>query len=209
MAELSTLARPYAKAAFDYAHENSVIGEWEDFLFIASSVVGDSAFVQMLENPAITAEQKADMLVSIYDEQATSTEATPLKSLLFSTQSHKTEKQPTDALPAATAQIKNFVHQLAEQERLSLLPQVYEQFSLLRAQALKQVNAYVTSAYPLSETQRVMIQKRLEESLNASVIIHEDVDPSLLAGATVKIGDKLVDDSVRGKLKQLKTQLTA
>lgn len=43
MAELSTLARPYAKAAFDYANENSVIGEWEDFLLIASSVVGDSA----------------------------------------------------------------------------------------------------------------------------------------------------------------------
>nr|A5WBV8.1 RecName: Full=ATP synthase subunit delta; AltName: Full=ATP synthase F(1) sector subunit delta; AltName: Full=F-type ATPase subunit delta; Short=F-ATPase subunit delta [Psychrobacter sp. PRwf-1] len=209
MAELSTLARPYAKAAFDYAHENSVIGEWEDFLFIASSVVGDSAFVQMLENPAITAEQKADMLVSIYDEQVTSTEETPLKSLLLSTQSHTDEAQSNQALPAATPQIKNFVHQLAEQERLSLIPQVYEQFRLHRAQALKQVNAYVTSAYPLSETQRVMIQKRLEESLKASVIIHEDVDPSLLAGATVKIGDKLVDDSVRGKLKQLKTQLTA
>lgn len=41
------------------------------------------------------------------------------------------------------------------------------------------------------------------------MILHEDVDPSLLAGATIKIGDKLVDDSVRGKLKQLKTQLTA
>lgn len=209
MAELSTLARPYAKAAFDYAHENSVIGEWEDFLFVASNVVGDSAFVQMLDNPVVTADQKADMLISIYDEQVTSPEATVFKSLLFSTQSHKKEGQPTDVLPAATPQIKNFVHQLAEQERLSLIPQVYEQYRLNRAKALKQVNAYVTSAYPLDDAQRTMIQNRLEESLHASVIIHEDVDPSLLAGATIKIGDKLVDDSMRGKIKQLKTQLTA
>ncbi|PNK60546.1 F0F1 ATP synthase subunit delta [Psychrobacter sp. FDAARGOS_221] len=209
MAELSTLARPYAKAAFDYAHENSVIGEWVDFLLIASNVVRDSAFVHMLDNPAINAEQKAEMLVNIYDEQVTSNEPTALKSLLFTAQGHKREGQPSDSLPAATTQIKNFVHQLAEQERLSLIPQVYEQFLILRAEALKEVNAYVTSAYPLSETQRVMIQQRLEQSLKASVIIHEEVDPSLLAGATIKIGDKLVDDSVRGKLKQLKTQLTA
>lgn len=192
MAELSTLARPYAKAAFDYANENSVIGEWEDFLLIASNVVGDSAFVQMLDNPAVTADQKAETLVSIYDEHATSTQG-----------------QASTQLSAATTPIKNFVHQLAEQERLSLLPQVLEQFRLHRAKTLKQVNVYITSAYPLDDVQRTMIQSRLEQSLNASVILQEDVDPSLLAGATIKIGDKLVDDSVRGKLKQLKTQLTA
>lgn len=193
MAELSTLARPYAKAAFDYANENSVIGEWEDFLLIASNVVGDSAFVQMLDNPAVTADQKAETLVSIYDDHATST----------------TQGQASTQLSAATTPIKNFVHQLAEQERLSLLPQVLEQFRLHRAKTLKQVNVYITSAYPLDDVQRTMIQSRLEQSLNASVILQEDVDPSLLAGATIKIGDKLVDDSVRGKLKQLKTQLTA
>lgn len=192
MAELSTLARPYAKAAFDYAHENSVIGEWENFLLISSSVVGDSAFVQMLDNPAVTAEQKADALISIYDEHATSAQG-----------------QSSHQLAVATTPIKNFVHQLAEQERLRLIPQVLEQYRLHRAKALTEVNAYLTTAYPLDDAQRTMITSRLEQSLNASVILHEDVDPSLLAGATIKIGDKLVDDSVRGKLKQLKTQLTA
>lgn len=192
MAELSTLARPYAKAAFDYAHENSVIGEWENFLLIASSVVGDSAFVQMLDNPAVTAEQKAEALIGIYDDHAAST-----------------QEQSSNQLAAATTPIKNFVHQLAEQERLRLIPQILEQYRLHRAQALTEVTVYVTSAYPLDDAQRTMITSRLEKSLNASVILHEDVDPSLLAGATIKIGDKLVDDSVRGKLKQLKTQLTA
>ncbi len=44
MADLSTLARPYAKAAFDYANENGVVNEWENFLFIAATVVNDKSF---------------------------------------------------------------------------------------------------------------------------------------------------------------------
>ena len=66
------------------------------------------------------------------------------------------------------------MHQLAEQERLSLLPQVLEQYRLHRAKALTS-RVYVTSAYPLDDAQRTMIQSRLEQSLNASVILHEDV----------------------------------
>lgn len=206
MAELSTLARPYAKAAFDYANENSAIGEWEGFLVVASSVVSDSAFEKMLENPAISAQSKVDALISIYDEQVATTEATPFKAMLSNA---KRENSLTEMFPVASTSIKNFVQQLAEHERLSLLPQIHEQFSLYRSNALKQVNAYITSAYPLTDSQKVSLQKQLEESLNADVILHEDVDPSLIAGATIKIGDKLVDDSIRGKLKQLKTQLTA
>ena len=49
-----------------------------------------------------------------------------------------------------------------------------------------------------------MLQTRLAASLNAGVVIHESVDPSLLAGATIKVGDKIIDDSMRGKLQQLK-----
>ncbi|RXY95515.1 F0F1 ATP synthase subunit delta, partial [Klebsiella pneumoniae] len=99
--------------------------------------------------------------------------------------------------------------QLSEQERLALLPEVYEHYRRHKAISLKQLDAYVTSAYPLTDAQRQTLQTRLADSLNASVVIHESVDPSLLAGATIKVGDKVIDDSMRGKLQQLKTQLTA
>jgi F-type H+-transporting ATPase subunit delta len=105
--------------------------------------------------------------------------------------------------------LTNFVAQLSEQERLTLLPEVYEHYRRHKATSLKQLDAYVTSAYPLTDAQREMFQTRLAGSLNASVVIHESVDPSLLAGATIKVGDKIIDDSMRGKLQQLKTQLTA
>ena len=57
--------------------------------------------------------------------------------------------------------------------------------------------------------QEQLIEHRLATSLGAKVVLHVNVDPALTAGVTIKVGDKVIDDSVRGKLKQLKTQLTA
>lgn len=208
MADLSTLARPYAKAAFDYAHEHGVVNPWEDFLFIASTIVNDKSFHDMLENPAIAADQKVAALVDLYDSQvADASGDTPFKQLLSATSTHK--NTASSDYPKVSAALKNFISQLAQQERLALLPEVYEHFRRHKTRAQKQVDAYVTSAYPLTDTQRALFQTRLAASLNAEVVLHESVDPSLLAGATIKIGDKVVDDSMRGKLKQLKTQLTA
>lgn len=182
MAELSTLARPYAKAAFDYAKEQNVINDWENFLLIASSIVCDESFSSLLSNPAISAEQKTAVLIDIYGSQ--------------------TADQPSDALV-------NFTKQLSEHDRLALLPEIHTHYSKLKSQELKQVDAYVTSAYPLTEAQRETLQARLAISTGSIVILHEAVDPELLGGATIKVGDKFTDGSVRGKLKQLKTQLTA
>ncbi|MBP2279811.1 F-type H+-transporting ATPase subunit delta [Psychrobacter sp. PL15] len=207
MADLSTLARPYAKAAFDYANEHGVVKEWEDFLFIASTIVSDKSFHTLLDNPAVSAEHKSAVLVDLYDTQVTDATDSAFKVLLNNTQGHRQDS--TTSYPKVSTALSNFVHQLSEQERLALLPEVYEHYRRHKALSLKQLNAYVTSAYPLTDAQRELFETRLAASLNASVVIHETVDPSLLAGATIKIGDKIIDDSMRGKLQQLKTQLTA
>ncbi|WP_323841631.1 MULTISPECIES: F0F1 ATP synthase subunit delta [unclassified Moraxella] len=182
MAELSTLARPYAKAAFDYAKEHNAINEWENFLLVASSIVCDDLFSSLLSNPAISAEQKTVVLNDVY--------------------ASKTAVQISDALV-------NFTKQLSEHDRLALLPEIHTHYSKLKSQELKQVDAYITSAYPLTESQREVLQERLAISTGSIVILHEAIDPELLGGATIKVGDKFTDGSVRGKLQQLKTQLTA
>ena len=205
MADLSTLARPYAKAAFDYANENGVVNAWEDFLFIASTIVNDKSFHTMLDNPAVSAEHKSAALTDLYDTQVAGDGESAFKQLFSATKG----ASDSSSYPKVSAALSNFVNQLAEQERLALLPEVYEHYRRHKAISLKQLDAYVTTAYPLTMAQREQIQTRLSTSLNASVVIHETVDPSLLAGATIKIGDKIIDDSMRGKLKQLKTQLTA
>ena len=207
MADLSTLARPYAKAAFDYANENGVVNEWENFLFIASNIVNDKSFSTWLDNPAVSAEHKSAALVDLYDTQVASANDSAFKQLLSEAQG--TSLDSNVSYPKVSVALSNFVKQLSEQERLALLPEVYEHYRRHKAISLKQLDAYVTSAYPLTDEQRQTLQTRLAASLNASVVIHESVDPSLLAGATIKVGDKVIDDSMRGKLQQLKTQLTA
>ncbi len=182
MAELTTLARPYAKAAFDYAKEHNAISNWETFLLIASDVVRNEEFASLLNNPAISAQQKADILMDAYGKL--------------------TAEQASQALT-------NFTQQLAEHDRLALMPEITAHYTKLKSQELKQVDAYVTSAFPLTEAQSKKLQERLALSTGSIVILHESVDPSLLGGATIKVGDKFTDGSVRGKLKQLKTQLTA
>lgn len=182
MAELSTLARPYAKAAFDYAKEHNAIKEWESFLSATSQVVSNEEFSALLSNPAISAIQRATVLMDIYSDGV--------------------------AVQSSVA-LTNFISQLSEHDRLALLPEIHSYYSKLLSQELNVIDAYVTSAYPLTEEQRKTLQESLAISTGSIVLLHEEVDPALLGGATIKVGDKFTDGSVRGKLKQLKTQLTA
>ena len=55
MAELSTLARPYAKAAFEYAREHNALAQWSEQLATAASVAADDSLQAILDNPSLTA----------------------------------------------------------------------------------------------------------------------------------------------------------
>lgn len=197
MADLSTLARPYAKAAFDYAKEHHAISEWQEYLAVMNIIVNDKAFAEYVQNPAIAATTKVSTLTDLYNQIAPED-----SNNVFKTLSSAIEGQKAD-----TNAFVNYLTQLAEQERLALLPYIHERFVLLKSADAKQVQAYITSAYPLTKSQELLLQTRLATSLNAEVILHVELDPSLIGGVVIKVGDKVIDDSVRGKLKQLKTQL--
>ncbi|RLA19810.1 MAG: F0F1 ATP synthase subunit delta [Gammaproteobacteria bacterium] len=62
MAELSTIARPYAKAAFEFARDNSVLAQWSEQLSIVATVTMDSGLEAVLGNPSLTAAQQAQTL---------------------------------------------------------------------------------------------------------------------------------------------------
>jgi F-type H+-transporting ATPase subunit delta len=65
MAELSTLARPYAKAAFEYARDHNVLAEWSSQLDTCAAVAADVNVRAVLENPSLTNEQQARTLNDI------------------------------------------------------------------------------------------------------------------------------------------------
>ena len=65
MAELSTLARPYAKAAFEYARERGSLEQWAQQLSETAAVVSDERVAAVLDDPALTAEQQVRTLVDL------------------------------------------------------------------------------------------------------------------------------------------------
>ena len=69
MSELTTLARPYAKAAFEYAIEAKQLAEWSDMLSLAAQVVSDEAMQQLLTSPHFTKEDQRDAMLKVCEDK--------------------------------------------------------------------------------------------------------------------------------------------
>lgn len=176
MAELITIARPYAKAAFEYALENKALTAWSDMLEYAAVVVSDEMMAQCLDDPQLTADQKAEVFISVC----------------------------ADKIDTAG---KNFVTQLAENKRLSLLPEIFILFAILMAEQEKTLDVGVQSAYELNDDQVQKLANALKQRLGREVNLKSEVDSSLIGGLIIRAGDMVIDGSVRGKLAKLNHQL--
>ena len=64
MAELATIARPYAEAVFEHAKQGSQLAQWSDTLKFAATVARDDRMKAMLSSPRVSHEQKLDLLLS-------------------------------------------------------------------------------------------------------------------------------------------------
>ena len=110
MADSSTVARPYAKALFDLASAESALGLWSSALGAAAAVVGDESAQRALANPGLTDAQRAELVASV-----------------------------VTAVPGSeafgTANGRNLLKLLAENDRLTDLPEIAAQFDALKAQA--------------------------------------------------------------------------
>ena len=69
MAELTTLARPYAKAAFEYAIEAKQLAEWSELLGFAAQVVGDESMQQLLTSPHLTKEEQSSAMLKVCEDK--------------------------------------------------------------------------------------------------------------------------------------------
>mgnify|MGYP005989543603 FL=1 len=69
MAELITLARPYAKAAFEYARADKALDAWSSSLAVAASVVQQATVEELLNSPTVTSKQKAATLFDVCGEE--------------------------------------------------------------------------------------------------------------------------------------------
>lgn len=101
------------------------------------------------------------------------------------------------------AEVRNLVGVLITNRRLAALPAVAQAFGALLAERRGQQTAEVTTAHPLTETQRAQIIARLTEAGYSNVRLAEQVDASILGGLIVRIGSRLFDNSIKSKLQRL------
>jgi len=92
---------------------------------------------------------------------------------------------------------------LADNERLGVVPEITAQFEALRNAHEGVVDARISSAFPLSEAQLADIVDTLRGKYGSQVKASVNVDPELIGGVSIRIGDEVMDASVRGKLAQL------
>lgn len=107
------------------------------------------------------------------------------------------------------ARVRNLVALLAERNKLELLPAVLREYRRLLNRLRGIVTAIVSSAAPLTPDEEAALRGRIEQMTGAEVELELVVDPALIGGLTVRIGDRLVDASVRGRLERLRNELVA
>lgn len=185
MAELSTFARPYAKAAFAYAAEQqdpaNGIEAWSNALAKASAVVQDQTFAEYMSRPTLSYQQQVQALVMVLAGE----------------------------IGHIGAGFRNFLTQLAEHDRLSLLPYVNAEFELQKAQGLNETDVVIESAFALSTEQEQALTDRLAARFGTKINAQVQIKPELIAGVVIRAGDQVIDDSVLGKLEKLRTSLLA
>lgn len=108
-----------------------------------------------------------------------------------------------DAAGELTPEQRNFVQVLASNERFAVMSEIASQFESLRHAHEGVLEAQVASAYPLTNEQRSEIVAALEERLGRKVQATVVVEPELIGGVSIRIGDEVMDASVRGKLAKL------
>jgi len=105
--------------------------------------------------------------------------------------------------------VVNLVRLLDQRGRLALLPAIAAEFTRLLDQVRGVVAATVSSATPLDDREVGAIRTRLASMTGRTVKLATTVDPTLIGGVTVRVGDRMIDASVRGRLQRLRDQLVA
>jgi F-type H+-transporting ATPase subunit delta len=177
MAELVTIARPYAEAVYSLAKESGALQKWSDMLALMAGVYADSAMQAALANPRVTTADIERLTIGVCGDRI-------------------------------DASARNLIQVLVRNRRLSALPEIRTLYEHLRADDEGVIDARISSAFALDGPQLeqlvALLSKRYRKKVNPTV----SVDPELIGGVRVQVGDKVWDASVRGRLQHMAATLT-
>ena len=177
MSELTTAARPYARAVFEMAEQSGKLGEWSELLGFMGGMASNEQVIDLLASPKMAKQSGADAFIQLADGKLND-------------------------------EAKNLVSMLAENDRLSLLPEMSIIFEVLKDKAEGSVEAIVTAAKKLTQDEEKSISDALGKRLGRKVKLKVSVDDALLGGAIIQAGDLVIDGSLRGRLAKMTSAVT-
>jgi F-type H+-transporting ATPase subunit delta len=154
-----------------------------------------------------------DVLDRVHDELGEFAEALSdnrsLQVFLFSPYFSSEEKRQgvRKIVSDADERFENFLELLAERHRMPALFRIKREFDALWADEHKLLPVTVTSAVELDEGLAEDIAKRIQEQTGRTVELSSNVDPDVLGGLMVRVGNMVLDDTVRNKLERLRKQV--
>jgi F-type H+-transporting ATPase subunit delta len=172
MTDTITLARPYAKAVFEYAVEHNAVSAWGDMLHAIQLMIGHEQVTQAISSPGSEPRQLAAVLIALGE----------------------------GVLDEAG---KNFVTLLAGNKRLRLIDDIVQLFAALKAQSEQNITASVTTAVAVEESAQARLSAAIKQQLQCDVTLTFAQEPDLIAGAVIRMGDKVIDGSVRRQLTRM------
>jgi F-type H+-transporting ATPase subunit delta len=119
---------------------------------------------------------------------------------------HK-EAMLVSAFPDVEPRVRNFLVMLVRQGRLGLLPDIFTTFRALLNEHRGIQVVEVTTAQPMQQDERDLVTERLASFLNCRIELETRVDPEIIGGVIARIGDRVLDGSVRGRLDRLRVAL--
>ncbi|GHU31924.1 ATP synthase subunit delta [Betaproteobacteria bacterium] len=172
MAESVTIARPYAQAIFRLAREKQSLAEWSGRLHRLAAIAQDPEMGRVIGNPKFSTRQLADLFISLSGEPEGSRDS----------------------------ELASFIALLAENRRFNVLADISAIFESLKNEDQGIKEALITSAFPINKKALTALLGSLETLFGGRLQGRVDVDPSLIGGVRVAVGDRVFDASVRGKL---------
>jgi F-type H+-transporting ATPase subunit delta len=176
MAELATIARPYAEALFKSSGSDAEsTAKWLDTL---AAVASNPQLLQYAGNPKVGDAEVFDVITGVANAQ----------------------------LPDSG---KNFLRMLIENGRLAALPAIATHFHGLVNARRGSSDAIVYSAFDIDAQALANVSSVLEKRFGRKLNLSVQLEPELIGGVRVVVGDEVLDTSVKARLEQMKVALSA
>lgn len=176
MAEIATIARPYAEALFNAAASDlDGTAVWLDEL---AAIAGNPQLQQFADSPKTTVAQVFDLISGI-------------------------------AKTALPDRAKNFLRTVIENGRLTAMPEIAVQFRTLKNAQSGSSDAVVYSAFEIDVAALAAVAETLEKRFSKKLNVSVQLQPELIGGIRVVVGDEVLDTSIKARLEQMKVALTA